>query len=108
MRLLTRGVPLHQYDQLEQTDFIEAERHELLMDFGKQAILIMASAKSHDHAMALIERLRKIYFIEAEEQEKKLIAQQADELIRLTKYAFRVVPTAGGRGALEISKPEEE
>ena len=102
MRLLARGVPLKDYDQLEQIDFIEAERHELLLDFGKQAILILASAKSHDHAMALIERLRKIYFIEAAEQEKQLIAQQADELIRLAKFTYRVVPTAGGRGALQI------
>lgn len=104
MRLLTRGVPLSEYSPLEQTDFIEAERHELLIDFGKQAILVMASAKNHEHAMALIERLRKIYFIEAEEQERKLIAQQADELIRLSKFTFRVVPTAGGRGALQIEE----
>jgi len=102
--LLIRGVRLSNYSQLEQIDFIEAERHELLMDFGKQAILILASAKHHDHAMALIERLRKIYFIEAVEQERELMAQQADELIRLTKYAFKIVPTAGGRGALSIEE----
>jgi len=97
-------VPLADYSALEQVDFIEAERHELLIDFGKQAILVMASAKNHDHAMALIERLRKIYFIEAEEQERQLIAKQADELIRLSKFTFRVVPTAGGRGALQIEE----
>lgn len=100
-------MPLHQYSPLEQNDFIEAERHELLMDFGKQAILVMASAKNHDHAMALIERLRKIYFIEAAEQDKKLLEQQADELIQAMKYTFRVVPTAGGRGALSIEGPDK-
>lgn len=92
------------YSELEQIDFVEAERHTLLMDFSKQAILIMASAKNHDHAMALIERLRKIYFIEAEEQDRQLIARQADELIRLSKFTFRVIPTAGGRGALQIEE----
>lgn len=102
--LLARGVRLDRYPALEQCDLIEAVRREFLIDFGKQAILIMASAKSHDHAMALIERLRKLYFIEAAEQEKRLLADQADELIRLSQYAFRVVPTAGGRGALEIKK----
>lgn len=107
MSLLARGVPLHQYSALEQVDFIENERQVLLREFGREAIHIMATAKNHDKAMILIERLRKIYFIEAAEEEKKLIARQADELIRLAQYAYRVVPTAGGRGALVVEKPEK-
>lgn len=101
-------MPLPDYSLLEQVDLVEAERQEDLKDFGKQAIMIMALAKDHDHAMALIEKMRKIYFIEAAEQEKQLLDRQADELIRLAKYAYRVVPTAGGRGALQIMNPEEE
>ena len=97
---------LPDYSLLEQVDIIEAERQEDLKDFGKQALLIMSTTKDHDHAMALIEKMRKIYFIEAAEQEKQLLARQADELIRLAKYSYRVVPTAGGRGALAISEKE--
>lgn len=89
------------FSMLEQTDLIEAERRSLLMEFGKEAIHIMSSAKDHDRAMALIEYLRRIYFIGYEERQQEKARAQADELIRLGQLTYRVVPKAGG-AALEI------
>jgi prephenate dehydrogenase len=86
---------------LEQTDLIEAERRNLLMEFGKEAIHILSSAKDHDKAMALIEYLRRIYFIGYEETQQEKARAQAEEIVRLGQLTYRVVLKPGG-GTLEI------
>jgi hypothetical protein len=89
---------------LEQTDLLEVERRGLLMEFGKEAIRILSTAKDHQKALALIEHLRRIYFVGYEEQEQAKVRAQADELIRLGQLAYRVVSKPGGVQVLEVSE----
>lgn len=96
-------MPLQDYSLLEQTDLIAAERHNLLMEFGKEAIRIMSTAKDSEKAMALIEHLRGIYFIGYKEKQEEKERKQTEELIRLGQLTYRVIPKPGG-GVLEIGK----
>ena len=101
--MISRGVPLSQYSDLEQIDFIEAERQNLLIEFGRETVRIMSSSPDRSRAMALIEQLKKIYFIGYEEQERRKMQKEAEELVKLSQMTFRVTPKAGG-GILEIGK----
>jgi hypothetical protein len=89
---------------LEQADLIEVERRGLLIEFGKEAIRVFSTAKDHDKAVALLDELRKIYFIGYEEKQKHQIREQADELIRLSQLTYRITPKPGGGGILQVSK----
>lgn len=88
---------------LEQTDLLEVERRGLLMEFGREAVHILATAKDHQQALALIEHLRRIYFVGYEEQEQARVRAQADELVRLGQLAYRVVSKPGGAQVLEVT-----
>ena len=101
-------MPLQDYSLLEQTDLIEAERRNLLMEFGKEAIHVMATAKDSRMAMSLIDHLRRLYFVGYEEQEQEKIRVQANELIRLGQLAYRVVTKPGGVKVLEVSQDENK
>lgn len=98
---MARGVRLEDFDPLEQFDLMEAERRGLLIEFGKETIRIMSSAKDSNQAMALIGHLRRIYFIDEEEKEKRRIRKEAEELVRLSQMTFRVVTSPSG-AVLEI------
>lgn len=87
---------LSEWSLLEQTDIIEAEKRDLLIDFGKETVRVMSNAKDPSKAMALIEHLRRIYFVEAEEQDQQNTREQVDELIRLAQLTYRVEPRKGG------------
>lgn len=102
-RLAARGVRLPDYEMLEQTDLIEAERQSLLIEFGKETVRILSAARDSAQANALIEHLKKIYFIGYEEQERRRIKEQAEELVRLSQLTFHVTPTKEG-GILEFGK----
>lgn len=96
-------MPLPDYDPLEQVDLLEAEKRDLLIEFGKEVVHVLASAKDSRQAMSLIEHLKRVYFIGHEEREKRRIKEEADELIRLSQLTFRVSPSKGG-GILTIDK----
>jgi len=100
---MARGVRLTDYSLLEQADLLEAERMTLLIEFGKEVVRIMSVAQDSKHAQALIEHLKKIYFIGYEEQEKRKLLKDADELVRLSQMTFNVVQGPGGH-RLEIEK----
>jgi hypothetical protein len=102
--LIAKGVRLPDFSLLEQIDLLEVERKNLMIDFGKEAIRIMSTAKDSDKALALISHLRKIFFIDEERKEKEKISKQADELLRLGQLTYRIAPKEG-RGILEITKP---
>ena len=102
MRLIAKGVHLPNYDLLEQVDLIEGERRNLFIEFTKEAMHIAATAEK-DRAMALIRQLRKTYFIDEEQADRRRISEQADELMRLSQLAYRFRPTADG-GAVDIVK----
>lgn len=101
--MIAKGVPLPDYDILEQVDILEAEKRNLMIEFGKGAIQIMATAKDKDHAIALIDHLKKIFFVDEEKKDRVQISRQADELIRLGQLTYRITPKAG-RASLEITK----
>lgn len=74
----------------------------ILIDFGKEAVRIMSQAKDANHARALIEHLKKIYFIGHEDKEKEEISRQVETLVDMAQKTFRVTRTPGGP-SLEIS-----
>lgn len=94
-------MPLHKYSALEQVDFIEAERQNLLIEFGRETVRILSNAKDSNKAMALIDHLKRIYFIGYEDQERRRLKKEAEELVKLSRLTFRVTPTPGG-GILEV------
>jgi hypothetical protein len=96
-------VQLPEFGLLEQADLVEAERRSLLIEFGKEAVQVFSTAKDHDKAVALLEELRKIYFIGYEEKQKRQIREQADELIRLSQLTYRISPKPGGGGILQVT-----
>lgn len=73
-----------------------------MIEFGKEAINIMATAQDKDHAISLINHLKKIFFVDESKKEKAHISKQADELIRLSQLTYRIAPKAG-RANLEIT-----
>lgn len=93
---MARGVPLTNYSLMEQADLIEVERMNILIEFGKEVVRIMAVAQDAKQAQALIEHLKKIYFIGHEEQEKRKLLRDADELVRLSQMSFNVTRGPGG------------
>lgn len=101
---MSRGVHLQEFSLLEQADLIETERRGLLIEFGKEAIRVFSTAKDHDKAIALLEELRKIYFIGYEEKQRRQIRDQTDELVRLSQLTYRITPKPGGGGLLQVSK----
>jgi len=86
---------------------MEAERRGLLIEFGRETIHILSAAKDSSQAMALIDHLRRIYFIDEEEKEKRKIRKEAEELVRLSQMTFRVVPSPSG-AVLEISEKNKK
>ncbi len=103
MRLVARGVRLTDYSMLEQVDLLEAEKRDLFIDFGKETVRILSTARDSDKALALVKHLKKVFFVEESGKEKELIKDQADELIRLSQLTYRITPKRGG-GTLEITK----
>lgn len=81
---------------------MEAERRGLLIDFGKEVIHVLSSAKDGKQAQALIQHLRRLYFIDEEARERARTKVDAEELIRLSQLTYRITPKAGGGGTLEI------
>lgn len=102
-RLISRGVRLSDFSSLERVDLLEAERQNLLIEFGRETIRIMSSAKDSNQAMALIEHLKRIYFIGYEDQERRRMKRDAEELVKLSQLTFHVTPR-GDSGVLEIRK----
>jgi hypothetical protein len=98
-------VRLREWDALEQVDIIESEKRDLLWDFGKVAIQVMATCADKDHAMSLVNHLKKFIFIEEGKKEKAKIGKQAEELIRLTQLTYRISPGAGS-ASVEITREE--
>jgi hypothetical protein len=96
-------VRLTEYDILEQVDILEAEKRNLFIEFGKAALTIMSTAKDSDTALALVNHLRKIFFVDDKQKEREQIKDQADELIRLSQLTYRIAP-GRGRGILEVTK----
>ena len=102
---MANGVRLPDYSLMEQVDFVEAEKRSLLIEFGKECVRILSSAKAREdpnRANALIEHLKEIYFIGYGDRKRRKIKDQASELIRLTQMTFHAVPTPDG-GRLEMS-----
>ena len=95
-------MPLPDYDLLEQVDFIEVEKRNLMIDFGKVAIQVMATAKDKESGLALISHLKKFFFVEAGRKDKVHIERQAAELIRLSQLTYQIEAKAGGAN-LEIT-----
>lgn len=95
---------LSEYDLLEQVDLIEAERRDLFIDFGREAIKVLSTAKDHDHAMSLIGHLRKIFFVDEGQKDHEKISKQADELIRMGSLTYTIEPKKGGASLVISNK----
>lgn len=89
-------MPLPDFDPLEQIDLIEAEQRSLLIEFGREVIRINASVKDSHASGALIEHLKRLYFIGHEERRKRRAQEDAAELVKLSKMTFRVTRGPGG------------
>ena len=94
---------LSQYSELEQIDLIEAEKANLLIEVGREIVRILSVAKDARQADALIEQIKRIYFIGYEEEKRRDMKKEIDELVELTKMTFELVSGPGGV-TLEMSK----
>lgn len=95
-----------QFSELEQHDLIEVEKRSLLMRFMDTVAVVYASSGPTKEARELIKKLRSVYFVGAEDQDKKRVEQAARELEALSRKVFTVTPAKrrGGPAILEISK----
>lgn len=73
-----------------------------MMEFGKVAIQVMATAKDKDQAIALVNHLKQFFFVEEGKKDKIHIKRQAEELIRLSQLTYNIAPK-DGRANLEIT-----
>jgi hypothetical protein len=96
-------VPLSDYDPLEQVDLLEAEQRSLVIEFGREVVHVTAATRGDPQASsALIEHLKKLYFIGHEERQKLRAQEDAAELVRLSKLTFRLSKGPGGANVLEV------
>lgn len=100
--LVSRGVDLSQYSDAEEFELLEMEKARLTIEFGREAVKIMAMARDSQHANALIEQLKKIYFIGYEDRKKTRVDEDVAELIEISKKTFSVRRGPGGYN-LEIT-----
>lgn len=84
------------YDLLEQHDFIEVERKELLMRFIEQTNFIFATAKDEQQAKDLVERLRVEYFVDYISKKKSDAEKQTAELLEMQRKTYSLTATGGG------------
>jgi uncharacterized HAD superfamily protein len=100
--MLRGGVDLSDYSDLEQVDFIEAERRELTMKFVEQTNHIFATATDKDQAKKLVERLQDEYFIGTKESRENKTQRLSEEILDMQKKTYHMT-ASGGSGVLEIT-----
>jgi hypothetical protein len=100
--LLRRGVDLSEFTELEQLDFVEAEKKELLMRFVEQTNFIFATATDKEQAKALVDRLQDEYFIGWSEKQTSQKARLSEEILDMQKKTYEM-SVSGGTGVLRIS-----
>lgn len=93
---------LSEYSELEQYDFVEAERRELTMKFVEQTNHIFATAADKDHAKKLVQRLQDEYFIGHKEDRSSKEMRLSQEILDMQEKTYKMT-TTGGSGVLEIT-----
>lgn len=104
MNLVSRGVPLPQFDELTQIDLIEIEKRNLLMRFMDVVVQVYAPSGPTKEARELISRLREVYFVGYAEAQTRRAEQAARELEELSRKVFtiRAPRVRGGRPIMEV------
>jgi hypothetical protein len=96
-------VDLSQYSEEEESDIIHAEQLMDLRQFGVEVVRIYSKAKDRQTADALVDKLKSLFFLDYTEKKKRDIAKEAEELVEMTRKAYKV--RWGPRGLeMEIGK----
>ena len=94
---------LTKFSPEEEADILHAEQLNILIEFGRETIRVHSQAKDRQVSDALIEHLKKLYFIGYEKRKKEEISKDAERLVELSRGTFKV--RWGPRGAeLEMDK----
>ena len=72
------------------------EKARLNLEFGREAVKIMAACPNNQHANALIEQLKRVYFIGYEQKRKARLEKEVEELIEISKRTFKIRRGPGG------------